>query len=307
MTIDIPKFGSPSDLDESSLHLPGFFIEMFRCTNSNGGSSKYVNILHVSTDLKCALSEIDRIVQFMKEKGFDVSHEQSLNMENGMNVDIVIVGSEAARFEDAYYIIRRMSLGFLGIVPYWDVLWYGIDDIPPYLPMATQLLRSNHMFSMDGICLIHAHIRRRDDVTGWNSLYLAMAVTIENYIDKMMDTWNVRNAYEKISKFEVKVKSDGRGGPDAELFFAAADVIRSTRNLGAHALVNMPAEKLKEKVEKMNKLIAKFDELAERYGCPFRPPKFISPIPVEYTHMQLKWLTSLTQISVAWIAEYAEL
>ena len=63
--------------------------------------SKNVNILHVSTDLDRARHEMERIVQFMKKKGFDVSHESIPDMRNGMGVDIVIVGSETASREDA--------------------------------------------------------------------------------------------------------------------------------------------------------------------------------------------------------------
>ena len=131
--------------------MENFGIEMFRCTKSYGDRSKNVNILHVSTDLDGARHEMERIVQFMRKKGFDVRHESIPDMRNGMGVDIVIVGSETASREDAYYLIRHISLGFLGLTLWWDVLWYGTDYTPqPYLPrpMRPSMLPTTHSLWM---------------------------------------------------------------------------------------------------------------------------------------------------------------
>ena len=308
MTTNAPKFGSLPDWREFAHPMAGFHIEMFRCTDSNRVRSRYVNILHVSTDLDGTRYETNRIAQFLKEMGFDIRHEQGLEPRNGIGVDVVIVGSETARFDDAAYLIRRIPVGFLGLVLNWDVLWYGTDGTPrPDLSPGVQPLCSSNAFSTDGICLVHAHIRRRDDLSAWRGLFLTMLIAIEDHIDKMMGTWNEHSAYKKICKFKDRVKSDGRWGSDAELFFAAVDVIRITRNMGSHPLSNLPEEKLKKKGDGMDELLAKFDELAVKHGCPFRPPRSVTPMPPEHTHALLKWLTSLSQVAVVWIAEYSKL
>ena len=71
MPVDTPKFGPLPNWGKSDHPMANFGIEMFRCTNSHGGRSKNVNILHVNTDLDGARSEMDRIVEFMKKEGFD--------------------------------------------------------------------------------------------------------------------------------------------------------------------------------------------------------------------------------------------
>ena len=95
-----------------------FGIEMFRCTGNNRIRSKYVNILHVSTDLDMTRYEMDRVARFMKEKDFGIKYELGLELGNDTGVNMVIVGSEAARFEDAAYLIRRIPMGFLGLMIY---------------------------------------------------------------------------------------------------------------------------------------------------------------------------------------------
>ena len=308
MTVDVPKFGAPPDLEESrSHHTEDFAIEVFQCTNPDEGRGKYVTILHTSTDMNETRSEMNKIVQFMMDRGFDVKHKSDLDADDNMVVDVIILGSEATRFGDAYSIIRRISMGFLGLVPYWDVLWYGTDYTPqPDMSTTMKPICSSQAFSLDGICLIQAHIRRRNDVAAWDGLYILALKEIENYIDTIMKIQSMRSATSKIREFKARVKSDNLWGPDAELFFAAVEIIRNARNTGAHPLVNLPKDKLTSMIDKGNQLIVEFDELAKKYGCPFRPPMFVLPIPPEYTAIHLKWLISLTQVTVAWISEYPE-
>ena len=308
MTTDAPKFGSIPDWGEFAHSMAGFRIEMFRCTDNNRVRSRYVNILHVSTDLDGTRYETNRIAQFLKEMGFGIRHEQGLELRNDIDVDVVIVGSESARFEDAAYLIRRIHSVFLGLMLNWDVLWYGTNGTPrPVLPLNMRPLCSSNAFSTYGICLVHAHIRRRDDLPVWRGLFLTMLIAIEDYADRMIGTWNERSAYKKIYKFKDRVKSDGRWGSDAEMFFAAVDVMRIARNLGSHSLSNVPKEKLKKKGDGMDELLVEFDELAVKHSCPFRPPGFVTPMSPEHTHALLKWLTSISQVAVAWIAEYSKL
>ena len=306
MTADTPKFGHLPDWGTSTHPMTNFGVETFRCTNSHGGRPKNVNILHVGTDLDGARHEMDRIVQFMREKGFGVRHESGIDTRNGMDVDMVIVGSEAASCEGAYYLIRRISAGFLGLTPWWDVLWYGTDYTPqPDLPLTIKPSCSSHAFSMDGICLAHAHIRRRDDVAALRGAHLTMQIGIEDHIDVMLGTWRVRSV-ERIEAFKSKVKIDGRWGPDSELFFAALDAIRNSRNTGSHPLQGVPKEELKKKVERMDHSRVEFGKLARKHKRPFEPPMFDS-LEEEDLHAVTKWETSIAQMAIEWVAEYSKL
>lgn len=304
MTVNIPKFGSPPDTEESRMS-KDFAIEVFQCTNQDEDRSKYVTILHASTDISKGRSEMNKITQFMQNREFDVIHKPGWDKDSDGVVDVIILGSDDARFEATYSIIRRISLGFLGIFPYWDVLWYGTDYSPqPDMPATVKPVCSNQEFSLDGICMIHANIRRRDDIAAWDGLYVVALKEIESHIDRVMGTQSTDSVYKKICRFEDKVKSDGLWGPDAELFFAAVEIIRNVRNTGAHSLTSRPKSKLANNIKKGEELMAKFDALAQKYNCPFRPRRFVLPMQPEDTAKLLKWLISLTQISVAWISGY---
>ena len=285
-SIQRPSLPSPVSLAELGLQISYLFL--------------------VSTDLDGARHEMDRIVQFMREKGFGVRHESGLDMRNGTGVDIVIVGSEVASREDAYYLIRHISLGFLGLALWWDVLWYGTDYTPqPDLPLTIKPSCSNHAFSMDGICLAHAHIRRRDDVAALRGAYLTMQIEIEGHIDTILGTWRMRPT-DKIKEFKSKVKIDGRWGPGAELFFAAMDVIRNSRNTGSHSLHGMPKEELKKRVKQMAHSKAEFGRLSKKHKRPFGPLMFSSH-GQEDLHTVTKWEISIAQMAIEWVAEYSKL
>lgn len=303
---DVPKFGALLDPEEDSrYHTGDFGEEMLLCTNPGGRRAKHVNILHVGTDMDGTRPEIDRIISFMKERGFSVRHKSRLDLEDRVAVHMVILGSEACRFEDARSIIWRISMGFLGVVPYWDILWYGTDYIPqPVMPAGVKPRCSNRRFSFDGIMLADAHIRRRDDVAAWDGLFIVALKEIESHMDRIMGGHDKRRVHEKTRRFKEKVKSDKRWGPDAQLFFAAAKIIRRTRNIGAHSLANLPADEIKEGTDEGNKCIAEFDKLARKYNPPIRPPMFHPPITPACAIVHLKWLIRLTQMAITWISRY---
>ena len=120
------------------------------------------------------------------------------------------------------------------------------------------------------------------------------------------DTRSERDASVKVRKFKGRIIEDARWGPDAGLFFAAEAAIRKARNMGSHQLANIPPPNLQDRVDKMDAVIAEFDKLAEKHGFPLRPPRFASP-GEEHIHAPQKWLTSLTQVAVTWVAAYSRL
>ena len=95
---------------------------MLQCTNENKIRSKYMNLLHLSTDLDKGKQEINKISQFMKDEGYNVKHQP--HPEFWRDVDVLIIGSDEAHLKDVSYIIHTLlRLGVdapLGRV----VLWY---------------------------------------------------------------------------------------------------------------------------------------------------------------------------------------
>ena len=132
-----------------------------------------------------------------------------------------------------------------------------------------------------------------------------MQIGIEDHIDVMLGTWRVCSV-ERIEAFKSKVKIDGRWGPDSELFFAALDVIRNSRNTGSHPLQGVPKEELKKKVERMDHSKVEFGKLARKHKRSFEPSMFDSP-EEEDLHTVTKWETSIAQMAIEWVAEYSKL
>ena len=160
MAVNTPRFGPKLDPDEHRRHMSNFGVEAYRFTDRNKENARYVNMLHLGTDLDAARPEMDRIVRFMENEGYgDVEHEQNMHLLDlgsmivaGSDTDMLVVGGDAARFKSAYYALRCASAGLFGLVTYWDVLWYGADYTPePNLPRAITPLCSGREFSSDGI------------------------------------------------------------------------------------------------------------------------------------------------------------
>lgn len=52
----------------------------------------------------------------------------------------------------------------------------------------------------------------------------------------MGKVWKGRSADRKFEAFKTRVTDEGRSKPEIDLFFAVVDVLRSSRNIGAHSL-----------------------------------------------------------------------
>ena len=302
MVVDTPGFGYLPNFNEFNHYMENFATEMFRFTDNSRIRSKHVNILHFGTDLDGIRHETDRIVSFMTGNGFTSAHDP--NPKSWSDADMIIIGSDAARHEAAYYVARINTFGWIGLVPYWDMLWYG-TDYTPQLNMAPGAapLCSGRVFSMDGICLVHAHIRRRDDTMALSGAYGSILTEIESHMDEMMGTWD-RRTKDKIKAFRNKVTHDGRLGSDTELFFAAVDVLQKTRHIGMHPLGSMPKVDPDKKGKELESSTIEFDRLAKKYKRPFRPPRFVSNAQVN-PHATTKWRFSIARMAVTWIVRYS--
>ena len=115
MTTDTPVFGPLPDLQEYNRHMADFGHEMHEFVNSNAGRAERVNILHLSTDLAGSSPEMDKIVEFMRDKGYAHTHDP--NPDTYADSDMVIVGGDATHIDDAGYIVQIILRGLLGLIP----------------------------------------------------------------------------------------------------------------------------------------------------------------------------------------------
>ena len=72
---------------------------------------------------------------------------------------------------------------------------------------------------------------------------------LEGYVNRLMKkekAWKM-SSVNKFVAFKAKVASEGHSKPEIELFFAAVDLLRDTRNFGAHALAGLPQAEIDKK------------------------------------------------------------
>ena len=315
---DTPKFGPKLDLKEHKLHVENFDAEMYEFTNNTWQRDKYVNVLHISTDLNAARPEMDRVIKFMKRKGYkvEIKHDLGLLTKNdvvsmGIDTDMLIIGSDVARHSSAYYLLWFTTRGWFGLIPYHDILWYGIDYKPePSVEWVKQHnnpcnlpLFSDCKFSWEAICAIHAYIRRRNDRSAAVGVFIDVIREIEGHINELVcDVWKMRT-FEKFDRFKTKVMDGGYGGPDVELFFAALDVLRHSRNVGAHLVRGIPPDKVEKELKRVEDDCSKFDILVTKHKFPFPPPRGSSEVDA---HSDYKWQLSLARIVSIWLEDYSK-
>ena len=305
VTIDPPVFSSAPDWDQVH-HERDLHIEMFRFTYKREDPIKSVNVLHISTDLESARGTMDRLVSLMSEMGFNSQYEDGLDVAKALDgTDVTIVGCDKSHHDDVrYFIQERIARGFLQIEPESDVLWYGTDYFPQP-PSGMDILCSEQNFSVESVCMIHAHSRRRDNIEMWRGSCVSMMIRIENIIDEILNTWN-KDTWTKIHRFENKVREDGRWGPDADLFFAALAVIHDARNMAAHSNDHTPSTKQQKKKIISKHLTDNFNSLADMHKRCYLKFKHDTSAP-NIDYRRLKWMKGLAQIAVVWITKYRQI
>ena len=109
MAAGTPRFGPKLDPDEHKSHMKNLEAEMYRFADDKKGRDRYANILHLGTDLGAARPETDRIVKFMRGRGYEVEHENRPEFVQergdvlgpGSDADILILGNDKASRESA--------------------------------------------------------------------------------------------------------------------------------------------------------------------------------------------------------------
>ena len=280
-----------------------FDAEMYQCRYKRHGEKDLeLNILHVSTDLKCVSSEIVKIIEFLESRSFIVKHVSKPKYWS--DADILIIGSDGKHSMDAINMVKYLPSSF-GIITSLDVLLYGLDGkIDTKLELAHQPMHTNNSFRLEGVCMVHSHIRKWTDVIVIRGIIVAISIDIENRIDTIMDknsaSWKNKSFSNKIDGFKNKVEVDGRLDTDAELFFAAVSVVRECRNTAAHPQKNDLKDISKEvqRNEDFYKLAIKHKRLNIRPMPIIRDLKYI----IEGSRYYIK----LATWSNDWVNEYAK-
>ena len=318
MAAGTPRFGPKLDPDEHESHMKNFEAETYRFVDDSRERDRYVNVLHLGIDLDAARHETDSIVEFMRRRGYEAKCMTGRSLSDdkemflaGRGADMFILGSDAARHESAFYMLECVGTGWFGIVPYWDMMWYGTDYNPEppaewfkqhqMGPSALPLF-SGHKFASDAICLAHSHTRRRSSRSALSGEYIGIMRDIEGRINELIKgAWTIPKTQERVKRFKEKVKDDGHDGADVDLFFAALDVLMNSRNTGAHLIRGIPQKMVDKKVEQHHKLMADFDRLAVDCGRMFPPPIARSKAD---GHLISKWEYGLACMVATWLAEY---
>ena len=116
-------------------------------------------------------------------------------------------------------------------------------------------------FGLDGVCVLHAHTKMRDDIRFWEGFFAYMAGELETYLDRIISRPE-KDLDAKIRRLECDFKEAGLYGDDAGLFPAAAHLVRSIRNAFVHSQRNISAEERKRRGSKTDELFLKFGDLA---------------------------------------------
>ena len=218
----------------------GFHAEMYRYKcGSYWNVPISLNILHVSTNLNAVSDITKEITNFLKIHGF--SSEYISNPKNWSDADILLIGSDDHRFDDAKNMVLNLPAAF-GIVAPFDVLFYKLDGM-----VATGLLPWKPLFStgpllrLECTCMVYSSMHKWVDPTTNRGILAAITIEIEKCIDAVMnknDTreWERKNLYCKIKAFKTYVKSKDQLDANAKLFFAAMNVVRGARNMFVHPL-----------------------------------------------------------------------
>lgn len=279
----------------------GFDAEMYRCRRGRyGEKGSSLDILHVSTDLEAASSEMKKIVTFLESRGF---HTQCVPSPGYWpEADLLIIGSDKPHSEHAVNLANYLP-SVLGIVTPLDVLLYGLHGkIETKLAPADQPLLAGRSFGLDGICLTHSRMRRWTDNIVLGGIFNTKVIGIENCIDAVMG-WKDKWFTAKVRDFEKKVRDDGRYDPEAELFFAAVRVANACRNVGVHALEHVPKNK---RFDYSGEALQKFNEVAAKHKRNELCLEYVSNNFAGTTE-SIKHYTKIATYAHNWACEYVKL
>lgn len=276
----VPKFGPRLERRVHVKHMEKIgTVMLYRFTNRNRAWERPVNILFAGTGKLD--NKIYRIIEQMRVWGYTYADRSVRNdiadwcdprgpPQACLDADILIVGSSKHRDPAARYLLNLVRGGWFGIMPHWDVLWYGLNDgsqqggkraakrraarnrkngrVPEGGPemFGVGPVRTGPEFVQDAVDMIHAHIERRSDpgeILGcmrslWAEVSAGLAALSEGVEPQDAGSGGCG---DPVAAFRETLDSKGAGGsPDARLLF---DALETLRDCGASLAGGRGAEK----------------------------------------------------------------
>ena len=265
----LPAFGKlPTDEDYEGAH-GDMKVEILGCVrDAPEGIPDVVNVLHISPDMGLVDTKIVRVIDFMEKLGFTV--ERDGGQDRWPATDILILGTDKSHMPN---VDRILSLARnAGLVMGWNVLLYGTDGMPELKPgLHGNPLRTDRNFEFDTICMLHAHMRLRNDLQFWIGYIAYMVDLIEYNITRLIKASpriKPLNGRDKLScKIDILasvLRDASVRDQDVELFSRTAHLLRRVRNAHVH-LMGRDAETQLDTDEPM-RCMSEFSVAARQYG-----------------------------------------
>ena len=259
--LKLPVFGRPLTASEFENPFTGISYEMLRCSRK-GSTRDTINILHASPDVNLVDAEITQVVDFMKTVGFTVERERGPG--GWVLADVLVFGVDEKLLPNTNCIFDTIVRG-AGLIQGWDVLIYGIGVEPPGGIGEPELpLRAGQSFGLDGICMLHTHLRLRGNTHFWMGFFAYMAIELETYIDRIVGRTD-DSLHDKICRLERELVDADMCGLDAKMFLSAANIVREVRNLHAHSQRGMSPGEILNRDTELHKSVQGFTRMAGHY------------------------------------------
>ena len=279
----------------------GYNAEMYQCTYNGYWSTPIIlNILHVSTDLKLVSNEMKEITEFLESRNFIVNRISE--PKDWTDANILIIGTDGQHSVGAQKMIDCFPSKF-GIIRTLDALLYGPGgEIIVDTLLLKELYFTDDSLKLECISMIISNIRRQLDYVLIRGIFVARSIEIESRIDSIMNEdisyCNDIEFSKKIKDFKISIESKKTLDSNAELFFAAMNVVREARNSLAHIPNSTKRSKLDDYLDN-------FNGIARKYGRNDLCKEFDNSNPRFQMNMT-KHFIRLASYSLEWIKEYSK-
>ena len=307
--MDVPRFG-PRLMDSHGKHMAKLkTVKLHRFVDKHRERARCVNALYVSTGEPDG--GIDRVVEQMSVWGYthkvnDIKKDSvDMSDPDGMSqacydADVLIVGSSKKKELTARHVLSLVRAGWFGIMPQWDVLWYGLNDyVPEGGPDMFELgpVCTGSDFAMDAISMLHAHIRRRDDwAARQGCMRLLRGEVVGGLVRLSRDV--SRPGSDVVKAFKKKLTSDGIDGElDTKMLFTALEMLENGFKYGISKASMAPNAVL----EKLHILGGGPKKLRSEHRRPLDPPN--DPYPTD-SHSVEKWAQWMVHTVLLWMRMY---
>ena len=308
--MDVPRFGPRFNMDSHMRHMEKLkTVKMYRFVDNCRERARCMNVLYVGTEEPD--EGIDRVVKQMSVWGYthkvnDVKKDSvDMSDTDGMfqacyDADVLIVGSSKKKELTARHVLSLVRAGWFGIMPQWDVLWYGLNDYvpeggPDMFEMGPVCTGSD--FAVEAISLLHAHVRRRDDWAARQGCMRLLWGEMVGGLARLSGTVS-RPGSDVVKAFKEKLTSDGMGDElDAKMLFTALEMLENGYRYGISKAWMAPDTVLRE----LPLLGGGPKKLRKGHRRPLNPPN--DPYPID-SHSIEKWAYCMAHTTLLWMKEY---